>query len=83
MVIPLRHGNEKAACCAIADGLRKELEIIAGCYILRIPNQRSEQMNWNQLNKIAKSLGAFYEGGVWRFPSVWAKDEFERRTAKA
>jgi hypothetical protein len=38
-------------------------------------------MNWNQMNKIAKSLGAFYEGGVWRFPSVWAKEEFERRVA--
>jgi len=32
--------------------------------------------------RIAKQLGAWFEGGAWRFPSVWAKEEFIRRIAE-
>ncbi|MDF0504828.1 hypothetical protein POK33_29265 [Burkholderia cenocepacia] len=32
-----------------------------------------------QLTKIAHDLGAFFYQGAWRFPSVWAKEEFQRR----
>jgi hypothetical protein len=37
-------------------------------------------MDWSKMNKIARELGAWYERGMWYFPSVWAKEEFQRRT---
>jgi hypothetical protein len=40
-------------------------------------------MDAKQIARIAKSLGAFYESGSWRFPTVWAKEEFLRRIKAA
>lgn len=38
-------------------------------------------MTFSEKNKLAHSLGAFYENGYWRFPSVAAKESFECQVA--
>lgn len=34
-----------------------------------------------QAAQIALELGAYYSNGVWRFPTLEAKQAFDRRTA--
>lgn len=36
-------------------------------------------MTFSERNKLAHKMGAFYEMGYWRFPSVAVKEEFERK----